>query len=122
MRFHPAIFMVLGLLILEVHLLAKKGPESRQRVLKISTPSMADPRCLKQQSLLTPRSAAFRERDLVVKVVRQDEFSVTLIGKDGHVAFTSREPVTQDEIFARIDAMPMRRNEMQRRQKHRKAD
>lgn len=121
MRFHPAIFMVVGLLVLEAHLLAKNAPEGRQRVLVISTPSKADPRFLKQQSLLTPRSAAFRERDLVVKV-KTGDFQVALIGKDGHVAFSSREPVTQGAIFARIDAMPMRRDEMQRRQKHRKAD
>ncbi len=121
MRFHPAIFMILGLLVLEAHLLAKDVPTARQRVLVISTPSKADPRFLKQQSLLTPRSATFRERDLVVKV-KPGEFQVSLIGKDGHVAFSSREPVTQGEIFARIDAMPMRRDEMQRRQKNRKAD
>ena len=121
MRFHPAIFMVVGLLVLEAHLLAKNAPEGRQRVLVISTPSKADPRFRKQQSLLTPSSTAFRERDLIVKIA-SGEFQIKLIGKDGHVAFSSREPVTQGEIFARIDAMPMRRDEMQRRQQHRKAD
>ncbi len=121
MRFHPAIFMILGLLVLEAHLLAKDAPVARQRVLVISTPSKADPRFLKQQSLLAPRSAAFRERELVVKV-KSGEFHIALIGKDGHVAFSSREPVTQGEIFARIDAMPMRRDEIHQQQKHQKAD
>ena len=121
MRFRFLFFAALGLLLLEAHLLAKDSSDHRRRVLVISTPTRTDPRYLKQQSVLTPRSAAFRERDLVVKIV-SGEFQIQLIGKDGHTAFSSREPVPQGEIFARIDAMPMRQDEMRRQEKHRKAD
>ena len=45
-------------------------------------------------------------------------FTVVLIGKDGHDAYRSKEPVTAQSLFSRIDAMPMRREEV-RRQKAR---
>ena len=121
MRFRLMFFAVLGALLLEAHLLAKVAPSHRRRVLVISTPARNDPRFLKQQSLLTPRSASFRERDLVVEVV-SGEFQIKLIGKDGHIALSGREPLSQDEIFASIDSMPMRRDEMRHQEKHRKAD
>ncbi|WP_315784892.1 MULTISPECIES: DUF4174 domain-containing protein [unclassified Bradyrhizobium] len=41
-------------------------------------------------------------------------FKVTLIGKDGHTAFTSDTPVSADALFKRVDAMPMRQDEMRR--------
>ena len=36
-------------------------------------------------------------------------FAVVLIGKDGHVALRSGEPVLAETLQGRIDAMPMRR-------------
>ena len=39
-------------------------------------------------------------------------FAVVLVGKDGTEKFRSGEPVAAEEIFRRIDAMPMRRQEM----------
>ena len=78
------------------------------------------------------RAAGTRERDLVlVEGIGQDrkaailrqrfavppgEFRAILIGKDGGDKLTSREPIGADRLFAEIDAMPMRRNEVQRRQ------
>jgi hypothetical protein len=41
-------------------------------------------------------------------------FRVFLIGKDGHTAFTSDEPISADDLFKRVDAMPMRQDEMRR--------
>ena len=41
-------------------------------------------------------------------------FTVVLIGKDGGEKFRSCEPVAPQNIFDRIDAMPMRRREMGR--------
>ena len=38
-----------------------------------------------------------------------------LIGKDGHAALTSSSPIPAEEIARTIDAMPMRRDEMNRR-------
>lgn len=41
-------------------------------------------------------------------------FKVTLIGKDGHTAFASETPLSAEALFGRIDAMPMRQDEMRR--------
>jgi hypothetical protein len=48
--------------------------------------------------------------------VKDDEFRVVLIGKDGMVKLS--EPAVQlSDIFALIDSMPMRQQEMQERQR-----
>lgn len=41
-------------------------------------------------------------------------FAVLLVGKDGGVKFRSARPVRAEELFALIDTMPMRRQEMRR--------
>ncbi|CCD97710.1 DUF4174 domain-containing protein [Bradyrhizobium sp. STM 3809] len=41
-------------------------------------------------------------------------FKAHLIGKDGHTAFTSDTPISADALFDRVDAMPMRQDEMRR--------
>lgn len=41
-------------------------------------------------------------------------FTVRLVGKDGGVKFSSASPVRAEELFALIDTMPMRRQEMKR--------
>jgi Domain of unknown function (DUF4174) len=39
---------------------------------------------------------------------------VFLVGKDGQTAISSDKPLSADYLFARVDAMPMRRDEMRR--------
>ena len=46
--------------------------------------------------------------------VKAGSFRVLLIGRDGHVAYGGPSPVTLRSLTARIDAMPMRRDEMRR--------
>jgi hypothetical protein len=46
--------------------------------------------------------------------VPDGEFQVVLIGKDGGVKLRSREPVSPQELFQLVDAMPMRQQEMRR--------
>lgn len=41
-------------------------------------------------------------------------FQVFLVGKDGNTATSSDEPVSANYLFGRVDAMPMRRDEMRR--------
>ena len=41
-------------------------------------------------------------------------FQVFLVGKDGQTAISSEKPVSADNLFALVDAMPMRREEMRR--------
>lgn len=45
----------------------------------------------------------------------QDEFTVILIGKDGGIKLTRKEETKLDDIFALIDSMPMRQDEMRQR-------
>jgi hypothetical protein len=43
-------------------------------------------------------------------------FQVFLVGKDGNTAVSSNKPLSADDLFAGVDAMPMRQDEMGRRQ------
>lgn len=45
-----------------------------------------------------------------------DAATLALVGKDGGVKLSRRDPAGLDEVFARIDAMPMRQAEIRRRQ------
>lgn len=47
--------------------------------------------------------------------VGPSEFRIILVGKDGGEKLSSGAPVTADRLFATIDAMPMRRQEMRDR-------
>ncbi len=47
--------------------------------------------------------------------VPAEDFRVLLVGKDGGIKFRSTEPLTAARVFATVDAMPMRRDEMGRR-------
>ncbi len=48
--------------------------------------------------------------------VMEGKFSLILVGKDGTVKLRSKIPVSISEIFSLIDAMPMRQEEMRRKQ------
>ena len=78
----------------------------------------------KQREIL--RGEGMRERDLVVlagtpamakrfELASSRAFAFVLVGKDGGVKLVRRKaPITRKELFATIDAMPMRRDEMRR--------
>lgn len=108
------------------------------RLLVVFAPSMSDPRLVRQVTALVGTEAGFRERDLLDIVVLPTkttarkaldavairrkyhvgpkEFRAMLVGKDGTVAFSSKAPIQPKTLYARIDAMPMRRDEMRRRE------
>ncbi len=116
-----------------------EGFRGRHRVLVVSAPSEADQAFRRQNRWLERDGAGLRERDVVVirmagstvdaphdvnldaKGVRgatgldAARFGVALIGKDGLEVFQQSEPVTAQSLFAIIDAMPMRREEIQQR-------
>ncbi|WP_218136916.1 DUF4174 domain-containing protein [Hymenobacter terrestris] len=109
-----------------------KAAHWRQRVLLICAPTATDAQLQKQRALLQPAGAGLTERDLLVlelpwaslpeadrSYLRQlggspDSFRVLLIGKDGGVKRRDTEPVAPAALFATIDGMPMRRQEMKR--------
>jgi hypothetical protein len=49
--------------------------------------------------------------------ILQDEFTVILIGKDGGIKLNRKKQTQLDDIFALIDSMPMRQEEMRQRDK-----
>ena len=109
------------------------------RAMIIFAPDTDDPRLARQRDLLAGFADAMRERDMVVlevsarnvrsrygpppaasaaelrgtSAVAADEFAVLLIGKDTGVKLRSSEVVAPDTLFSLIDAMAMRRREME---------
>ena len=108
----------------------------KKRVLLLFAPTEKDDLYQAQRRLWKGEEAGFKERQLVVVPLPADSkpdtstklgkrfgvdphiFTVILLGKDGHNAYQSQAPVTAETLYHRIDAMPMRREEM-RRQKER---
>ena len=94
----------------------------RARPVVILSDRRDDPRIARQKAMLDGPGA--RERDIAV--LSEDDrqgalhrrfgigtgFAVVLVGKDGGVKTVWREPVDSRRIFTVIDAMPMRRKEM----------
>lgn len=100
-----------------------------RRVLIISAPSRQDPLWVAEEKALAGWAGAV-ERDVTVVRIEGElvsgigetaselrkryrlsasAFSVTLIGKDYHVATSSPSVLTGEQIAALTDAMPMRR-------------
>ncbi len=109
----------------------------KNRLLLIFAPSASGNRYEEQLRLLEGLEPDFEERDLLLgKFLKQEEgeldgttvfpeeaakmrdqfgiegFTTILVGKDGTEKYRTEEPVSAEEIFRRIDAMPMRRREM----------
>lgn len=109
------------------------------RPLLIFAPSDDDPRLVRQRRPLADRAKGVAERDMVlievtgnrvtqdgrqvggpktIAELRQqydvsaEDFWVILVGKDGTAKLRRETPVGADELFERIDSMPMRRREM----------
>jgi hypothetical protein len=102
----------------------------KNRVLIALASSQSDPRLARQQELNAQAGSGFVERDLVFIPetdasgplhrqfgVNAKSFRIFLIGKDGHTALERSEPISLNEIFQVIDAMPMRRDEMRKQGK-----
>ena len=100
----------------------------------MSAATAADPQLQEQQRLLAGWAGA-AERDITVVEIAgdivhgasdpperlrkrfalpADGFMVLLLGKDGHVALRSTQPLSIAELAGTIDAMPMRKAEAAR--------
>ena len=98
------------------------------RILVVFAPNEGDPQLARQKDLLVGVGHGVAERDLVVLEaigssseadrlrrklgVPDGEFRAVLVGKDGGAKLTDTAPIAPDRLFATIDAMPMRRQEM----------
>lgn len=113
----------------------------KKRPLIVFAPSAADARLARQKTIVAGHRPAFLDRDVVVVYVvggdlmhelgappgmsagalrslyraSEGAFRVLLVGKDGGVKIDSPAPVAAIDLFAEIDRMPMRRDEMKKR-------
>ena len=88
----------------------------KQRVLIIDTPSLQSAPYLQQISAFDAAAAGLKERDLqVITQTSAPAFRVRLVGKDGGVKLDRDTPMTTDALFALIDAMPMRQEDLSNR-------
>ena len=85
----------------------------------------------KQLAIWKEAQAEMEERDLTITVITGNdllykkykvdsltEFTVILLGKDGGEKLRTQNLLTTNKLFALIDAMPMRRQEMQKKEKN----
>ncbi|BAM90322.1 conserved exported hypothetical protein [Bradyrhizobium oligotrophicum S58] len=100
----------------------------KHRLLVVTGPDDASAR--RQRRFYDAAKAGMTERQIILLEALDDgvsshqvraavgtdghRFKVYLIGKDGHTAFASQTPISADDLFKRVDAMPMRRDEMLR--------
>lgn len=119
-----------------------KSYQWENRLLLVFAPSQNSATYQRQMQLFKRQQAGFKERDLllvelltegksyaseqaideadVAKVrsrfnVSPQDFRVILVGKDGTAKHRDSNPVEPEVIFKKIDAMPMRRQEMRER-------
>ncbi|MGY3452089.1 DUF4174 domain-containing protein [Bradyrhizobium sp. USDA 4353] len=101
---------------------------SKNRVLIVTGPD--DAAAQQQRKIYEAAKAGMSERQIILLDALDDSalsrqlraavgtdgrrFTVTLIGKDGHTALASHTPISAEELFGRVDAMPMRQDEMRR--------
>jgi hypothetical protein len=101
----------------------------KNRVLVVAAPA-GDAAAAAQRRIYEFSEKGMSERQIVLSEALDDSersrqirtqlsadgrhFQVFLVGKDGHTALTSDKPLSADYLFARVDAMPMRQDEMRR--------
>ena len=103
----------------------------KNRVLVVMAPTSTDENLATQRGIIEAATRGMEERHLIlIEAVGENssarmlqrrlgvtskDFRAFLVGKDGHTAISSSEPLTSDRLFRNIDAMPMRRDEMRRK-------
>jgi hypothetical protein len=122
---------------------ALDGYRWQNRLLLVFAPDADSALYRQQQQMLLVAECGLNERDMVIIFVIRDavstkgspaapvaavdlrdaygvlphEFRVVLIGKDGGVKLRQEEPISAADLFALIDSMPMRKQEMGQRSK-----
>src|ERR1700761_4867710 len=107
----------------------RDGFRWKTRVLVVSAPA-GDPAADEQRRIYQSAASGMSERQIVLAEALDDgdrsrqirsevsthgrRFRVFLVGKDGHTALSPDKPLSADYLFARVDAMPMRQDEMRR--------
>lgn len=113
-----------AILLLLVSDVLAQGIQDNTRLLYLFGP----PQTVNQQlDKLATDKAGCAERDLEIIIAdtaklrddlyqryraKADQFTVVLVGKDGGEKFRSTKPVSTQQLFAIIDQMPMRKQEI----------
>ena len=140
-RRRTALATAIALLCMATTAEALTAYQWKKRALIVFAPSASDARLARQKTIVGGFRPAFLDRDVVVVYVAGGEathdlgpppgisagalrsqfrvsegaFRVLLIGKDGGVKIDSPAPIAALDLFAEIDRMPMRRDEMKKR-------
>lgn len=85
--------------------------EEQRRIYRSAAVGMSERQILLVEAL----DDSERSRQLRDKVSADGKrFQVFLVGKDGHTALSSDKPISAEYLFGKVDAMPMRRDEIRR--------
>ena len=106
----------------------------QNRVLLVIADSKTNAQLKQQQDILSKQSTALQNRDLEVLYlplneikqadktfltsqfsIKENDFCAILIGKDGGEKLRSEKPLEAENLYETIDAMPMRKQEMKRK-------
>jgi hypothetical protein len=116
------LFFTLALLLTSIAMAQNTG---KRQVLIFG--SSKNQQVMAQSTLLEKDRAGLKERDMIVTILPEksplykrfgvsasEVFLILLVGKDGTEKFRSKELTPAQELFALVDAMPMRKQETQR--------
>ena len=101
---------------------------SSKRKLLLVTDNIQNTQFLEQEKILQSDSSGVAERELTITTITPSNnkalyetwlnnkkgFRLILIGKDGGEKFTSDIPISCKHLYAIIDSMPMRQQEIKR--------
>jgi hypothetical protein len=93
--------------------LAAQKAEVADRDLVIFEILESDPSSMNSKYLASEAAMSTRKR----YNVNQGEFAVLLVGKDGGIKLNRQNETRLEDIFALIDSMPMRREEIRQKRK-----
>jgi Domain of unknown function (DUF4174) len=122
---------ILTILLCSISVLLSAQKSDYRRIL-IFAPDSANISFKNQNLIFEKENASCVERNIVIEnyiftthgnhifskyQVSNRDFTVLLIGKDGFVKLRSKEIVSASRIYAFVDAMPMRKDEMRKMKK-----
>lgn len=85
--------------------------EEQRRIYRSAAGGMSERQILLVEAL----GDSERSKELRARISADGKrFQVFLVGKDGHTALSSDKPFSAEYLFDKVDAMPMRRDEMRR--------
>ena len=114
--------------------LTLNAQKSAFRRILLFADKINDTALIQQKQLLDSDKAGCLERDMRIEIyimggtgknllkkynITQPQFTFLLIGKDGGIRLRSSKVIPKEQLFALIDAMPMRQDEIKRQRNKR---